>query len=133
MTFYEHYSLINTHDPLEWPYLWFTPQELASKGDGSLLVVHDAILKLDDLRGAIGKPIIVSSAYRDPIHNAKVGGAPMSMHKFGRAFDIKLHNHDRAFLARKAEDVGFTGFGFYNSFLHVDTGRKRWWGKKWEY
>jgi hypothetical protein len=123
---YAHYSHIPVH---AWHYRWFTPRELASKGDGSLLVDHDAISKLERMREILGKPLIITSAYRDPLHNARVGGAPMSMHRFGRAFDIASQGRVRQELYQAAVEAGFTGFGFYNTFLHVDTGRKRQWGK----
>lgn len=70
----------------------------------------------------------LSSAYRCPIHNALEGGAPLSMHKFGRAFDVRLQGHQKARLIAHARAVGFTGFGInYRSFLHIDTGSKRSW------
>ncbi|TAE81881.1 MAG: hypothetical protein EAZ74_04070 [Alphaproteobacteria bacterium] len=47
------------------------PRELASKGDGSLLVNHDAIARLERMREIIDAPLIITSAYRDPLHNAK--------------------------------------------------------------
>lgn len=125
MTFYAHYSLVKKED---WPLKWFTPREIASKGNGSLLVNIDALLRLDAMRERIGKPMIINSAYRDPLYNAKVGGAPMSMHKFGRAFDVSLSGHHKSDLIRMAREVGFTGFGVnYRTFLHIDTGRARQW------
>ncbi|TAF41660.1 MAG: DUF882 domain-containing protein [Alphaproteobacteria bacterium] len=126
MMFFEHYSLISTN---AWHYRYFTPRELASKGDGSLLVNHDAIARLEHMREIMGVPLIITSAYRDPLHNAKIGGAPLSMHRFGRAFDVSIRGHDRQQLYQAALTAGFTGFGFYATFLHVDTGRKRHWGK----
>lgn len=124
--FYSHYSEIDLD---VWPWKYFHPSELASNGDGSLLVNVDAIDRLEYMREIAGKPFYISSAYRDPIWNAKVGGAPMSSHKKGIAFDISLRNHDKNELYAAAKQAGFTGFGFYNTFLHVDTGRKRSWGK----
>lgn len=44
---------------------------------------------LDNVREIYGKPIIVTSGYRPPILNAKVGGSPTSSHKYGLAADIK--------------------------------------------
>ena len=126
---YEHYSLI---DKAKWPFTWFKPVELACNDNGSLFVDEDAVQRLDNLRKLIKKPIFINSAYRNPIYNAKVGGAPMSMHKFGRAFDISLKNHNKFELERLAKQVGFTGFGYYKRFLHIDTGRKRFWGKRWD-
>jgi zinc D-Ala-D-Ala carboxypeptidase len=115
-----------------WKWPNFTPAEIASPGDGSILIHFDAMDRLQTMREIIGKPLIINSAYRDPIHNAKVGGAPLSEHKFGKAFDVSSRGHDRMALVAAAKEAGFTGIGYYNTWLHVDTGRKRQWGKVWE-
>lgn len=125
--FYNHYKEV---DLKYWNYKYFKPKEIASKGDGSLLVNIDALTRLDILRELIGKPLYITSGYRDPLHNARVGGVPYSMHKFGKAFDISIKNVDKFKLESLARLVGFTGFGYYQTFLHVDTGRPRWWGIK---
>lgn len=119
---YDHWS-----DVKQWPYRYFEPKELASRGNGSLLIDHDAISKLDAMRRMIDKPFIITSAYRDPLHNARVGGAPRSYHKQGKAFDILLRGHDRDTLQAAALEAGFGGIAFANSFLHVDTGPRRSW------
>lgn len=124
---YRHWSEVPARI---WTYQNFTPYELSSNGDGSILVNHDALAKLQRLREKVG-PLIINSAYRDPIYNARIGGAPRSMHKEGRAFDISLRNHDRTELLQAALSVGFAGVGKYQTFLHVDTGPRRSWGK-WE-
>lgn len=121
---YSHYSEIK---PENWPYRFFTPRELASRGDGSLLIDHDAIMRLDAMRETVGKPFIITSAYRDPLHNARVGGAPKSYHKRGKAFDILLSGHNPDQLKREAERAGFGGIALANSFIHVDTGPRRTW------
>ena len=122
---YTHWSHVKESD---WPARFFKPAELASRGDGSLLVVRRAIVQLDAVRAALGKPLTINSAYRDPIHNAKIGGAPLSRHKFGDAFDISLTNQDKAELFFMCREKGFTGFGMnYRTFLHVDCGPPRRW------
>jgi uncharacterized protein YcbK (DUF882 family) len=128
MTLYSHYSQVEW-DYSRWPN--FSPKEIASKGDGSLLVNEEALDTLQRARNIVEKPFIIPSAYRDPLHNARVGGAPLSQHKLGTAFDILLENHNRMDLLKACQVVGFTGFGFYSTFLHVDTGRARYWGKVW--
>jgi len=56
-----------------------------------------------------------------------VGGAPFSQH-LKLAADISTLGHDRRKLLRACRNAGFTGFGFYNTFLHIDLGRPRnWW------
>ena len=114
--FYEHWSDVPKS---AWPWHFFKPEEIASKGDGSLLVIEGALSKLEQLRTLLGRPIVILSAYRDPIHNAKVGGAPLSQHKFGKAFDIRL-TMDRDMLVRCAREAGFSGIGLYKTFVHVD-------------
>ena len=105
----------------DWPLAFFAPAELASRGDGSVRVVLPAGQALDTLRRRIGRPLRVLSAYRDPLHNARVGGAPRSRHKRGDAFDLDLRGLDRFELAEAARELGFTGFGRYANFLHIDT------------
>ncbi len=122
---FDHYSLV-PESIWRWPN--FGPKEIASKGNGSLLIDFDAMDKLQHARTFAGKPFIIHSAYRDELHNANVGGAPRSYHLEGKAFDIGLsgfNREDLVFILRKA---GFTGFGIhYRNFVHADTGRKREW------
>ena len=111
-----------------WQFKYFKPYEIASKGNGSVLVNFDALTALDDLRSLLGNSVSLSSAYRDPYHNAKVGGAPLSSHLKGHAFDVKLGGRDKEVIHRIAKQCGFTGFGLkYNTFIHIDMGRRREW------
>lgn len=119
-----HYSLVPKES---WHWVYFTPKELASRGNGALKINIQALDKLEWVRTQIGKPLVILSAYRDPIHNQKVGGAPYSRHLQGDAFDISLRHHDVAQLVDLCKQAGFTGFGYYPTFLHVDCGRAREW------
>lgn len=114
----EHFSELA---PADWPFRFFAPAELASRGDGSLRVVLPAAAALDELRLRLRCPLRVLSAYRDPLHNARVGGAPRSRHKQGDAFDLALAGLNRHELAEAAAELGFTGFGRYANFLHLDA------------
>lgn len=125
--FYSHYSKVPKK---VWRWKNFTPKELASNGDGSLLINFKALDKLQKVRDLINKPLKINSAYRDPLYNAKIGGAPLSQHKYGTAFDISLKGHNKWQLLKICKEVGFKGFGFYNTFLHVDDRKKKaQWGK----
>ena len=117
-------------NPARWPWPHFAPRELASRGDGSVRTRIEAGDMLERLRQLLGRPLIVNSAYRDPLHNARAGGAPLSRHKAGDAFDITLEGLNRFELADAAAEAGFTGMGKYQTFLHVDArpGHALWFG-----
>ena len=116
-----------------WPWTSFSPREIACKGTGSILVNEVALNKLQALRNLLNKPLILTSAYRSPEHNKKVGGAKNSRHMKGDAFDVRMDNHDPHEFERAARAVGFTGFGYYpkSGFMHIDTGPARTWGTPW--
>lgn len=133
----DHWNQISN----QWPD-WctdFSPHELATKGQrqgeahGSLRVHLPTLRKLQELRTAVGRPMITNSAYRSPAYNRRIGGASRSQHVDGKAFDISMANHDPHVFERRAKAVGFTGFGYYpqSNFMHIDTGRVRWWGTRW--
>ena len=115
-----------------WPH--FAPREVASRGDGSLRVSTALLDFLERLRAELGgRPLAVTSCYRDPLHNARVGGAPLSRHKVSDACDIRIGGHDRRELAGAAEMLGARGIGRYINFIHVDLrpGRPaRWYGSR---
>jgi len=77
----------------------------------------DAIQRLRDLMAA---PLTIDSGHRCALHNARVGGAPLSQHK-SLAFDVRLAGHDALCLRNRAREAGFTGFGYGNTFLHLDV------------
>lgn len=111
----------------------FSPQEMACRGTGKLAVDERSMDALLALRRAIGRPIIVQSAYRSPEHNARVGGARKSQHLQARAFDISMSNHDPFLFEMLAQKHGFRGVGHYpkQNFMHIDTREApaRWHGK----
>ena len=122
---FEHFNEI----PLNgWPYRYFRPNEVACKGTGKILVNEDALAALDNLRTHLGHSIRLSSAYRSPYHNSKIGGAPRSSHLEGHAFDVQLQGRDKETIRNVAQQVGFKGFGMrYQTFIHIDMGRRRTW------
>jgi zinc D-Ala-D-Ala carboxypeptidase len=130
MTAYEHFADVPT---ARWRWASFSPREIACKGTGKVLVNEDALDKLQALRDRLSKPLILTSAYRSPEHNRRVGGAKNSRHMQGDAFDVRMDNHDPFEFEAAARAVGFTGFGFYpkSGFMHIDTGPAREWGARW--
>lgn len=80
--------------------------------------------KLEELRTKLEMPLRVNSGYRSPEHNTEVGGAPNSMH-LQFATDIcpyiPIVTMDILdFINELAEDLGFSGIGRYNTFVHLD-------------
>ena len=48
------------------------------------------LMILEPLREAIGKPISITSGYRNPHLNKSIGGSVISQHCFGQAIDFKV-------------------------------------------
>lgn len=127
---YAHFSQVDKKD---WRWPSFSPREIACKGTGELVVDDNALDRLQALREYLGKPLILTSAYRSAAHNKRVGGAKGSKHMEGIAFDVRMDNHDPHEFEAAARAMGFTGFGYYpkSGFLHIDTGPARAWGTPW--
>lgn len=91
-------------------------------------------MNLEKLRAYLGAPITITSGYRTPEYNRKVGGAPRSQHVEGRAADIRVQGLSPAQVAAKIEeliangDMAQGGIGIYNSWVHYDIRgvRVRW-------
>lgn len=120
---YSHWSEAEW-DFSRWPN--FHPKEFSSPDNGQLYWWPEFFDKLQAVRRALGKPIKLNSAHRSWRHNLAVGGAPRSEHK-RMAVDISLRGHNRFHLLAACRAAGFTGFGYAQTFLHVDLGRKRFW------
>lgn len=96
-----------------------------------MAISPEAQAALDRLTQSWGQPLSVTSGYRDPATNARVGGARNSQHTHGNAFDISVAGmspEQRLALATAARNAGFQGFGFYDNSLHFDVGAPRAWG-----
>jgi uncharacterized protein YcbK (DUF882 family) len=76
----------------------------------------------------------IISAYRSPKTNQKLrsnskGVAKRSLHMQGKAMDIRLPGTDLKSLRKAVMALKAGGVGYYpkSNFLHVDTGRVRYW------
>ena len=85
----------------------------------------DLVMKLQHMRGELGRSITVDSGCRCPEHNLRVGGATHSEHMMGDGADIRVANTLDAYLyMRAAFNAGFQRLGFGktkkgNLLMHV--------------
>lgn len=78
---------------------------------------------LDKVREAFGKAIIVTSGFRSPRLNKRIGGAPDSQHMKGQAADIRPHDiKELRQLFATIRKVG----GFDQLILEEPEGRTPW-------
>lgn len=84
------------------------------------------------LRAEVG-PLIVTSGYRSPAWNRRIGGAQRSLHMTARALDLSSRSVPAKELHRiwlrlvKEGRVGDGGLGLYPNWVHIDLGRPRRW------
>ena len=96
------------------------------------VMLHPFLLeKLEKLRKIIERPIYITSGYRCFAYNRKVGGVANSYHLIGLAADIKVKDINLMEFLAYAEEIDFSGIGFYEKrhFLHLDvrpTIKARW-------
>ncbi len=99
-----------------------------------------ALEMMNEVGRIMGIRLNCSSGFRHPYYNTYLrhvkngfdsGVAKNSQHKSGKAMDmnsIGRNNPRKAEFVRLCKQVGFQGFGSYNSFTHCDLGPARSWG-----
>jgi uncharacterized protein YcbK (DUF882 family) len=97
---------------------------------------RDLLDLLYALRLSLGEPgeFEIISAYRSPKTNRMLrsnsdGVAKRSLHMQGKAIDIRVCSCDLVKLRKTAVSLKGGGVGYYpkSNFVHVDTGRVRYW------
>jgi uncharacterized protein YcbK (DUF882 family) len=93
----------------------------------------DILHQLQQATGGTG-PYEIISAYRSPRTNEMLrsnsnGVAQRSLHMEGRAIDVRLRGIETRKLREAALRLQAGGVGYYqrSNFIHVDTGRVRFW------
>lgn len=92
--------------------------------------------RLEIVREAIGKPLKITSGYRTPENNKRIGGATNSYHLQGKAADVHVDGmtgHQISDLVQqliKDGKISEGGVGTYDNFCHIDIRdhRARWTG-----
>lgn len=103
-------------------YLYFKTSDFDCQETGENEMDPEFIRKVDELRSALGRPLIVTSGYRSPTHSLEAKKEKPGTHAQGIACDIKVSNGaERRALVKQAFYLGFTGIGVAKTFVHVDT------------
>lgn len=78
---------------------------------------------LERIRAHFGHPIVIISGTRCDVHNRKIGGAHGSMHRIGRAADIKIRAEHQDDVANYLESIvpDDCGIGRYDDWTHIDV------------
>ncbi|GAH08593.1 unnamed protein product, partial [marine sediment metagenome] len=66
------------------------------------------------------KPIRITSGYRCPAENKKVGGHSNSAHLLGKAADIQVKGMSTITLAMMASKIKGIRIGMYPNHIHID-------------
>lgn len=97
------------------------------QGSGQMMQ-NKILMMLDKARELYGKPMHITSGFRTPAHNEKVGGKMPdengnggSSHLRGLAVDIACtQSRDRFDLIDSLLEVGFVRLGIADTFIHAD-------------
>jgi uncharacterized protein YcbK (DUF882 family) len=77
---------------------------------------------IDELRERCGFPFTITSGYRDITHPVEAKKAVGGTHTQGIAADIAVRSGAEKYtIVKHAMELGFTGIGVANTFVHVDT------------
>ena len=112
----------------------FTAKEFACPETGEALVSCDLVVMLDKARTFAATPFTITSGYRSPAHNRKVGGVPGSAHTKGLAADIAAPNNKaRHDIVRGLIEAGCVRIGIGKGFVHADVDLDKPWPRLWTY
>lgn len=117
----------------------FYSTEFDCHGSGccSETLVNEKLIEyVEQIRVHFDAPVNITSPYRCPTHNSRIGGAVGSRHSKGDAADIVVKGYSPRVVAQYAESIGILGIGLYETsadghFVHIDTRdyRSFWYGQ----
>ena len=106
----------------------FNEDEFKCKHCGKTEMRPAFMAKLQQLRNAYGKPMIITSGYRCPDHPIEAAKDKPGAHSTGQACDVAVAGNDAYQLLKLALAFEFTGIGVQQKgsgrFLHLDTLRE---------
>lgn len=108
----------------------FKVSEFACKdGSDEIPIDMELVGWLQQIRDHFGASVTITSGYRSPSHNAKIGGAVDSRHLYGRAADIVVAGHTPKEVAQYASSIGVRGIELNApyGYVHIDTRDVKYW------
>lgn len=108
---------------MEYKYFKFSEFDSPDRpGSGERYMDREFLDMLDYARDVAKLKFVITSGYRTPTHNRKVGGVSNSSHLIGRAADIKCsHVGKRYKIVASLLEAGFVRIGIARTFIHVDN------------
>jgi uncharacterized protein YcbK (DUF882 family) len=104
----------------------FNLREFECRCCGCVKLSGELIRMLEELRAALGRPVVITSGYRCKAHNAAVGGAKRSLHLAGRAADISYRPRKDSLEAAQDEMLALglisSRIGFYEFLPNLGKG-----------
>lgn len=84
------------------------------------------LMKLDNMRHELGRPIVINSGFRCEDHNRNEKGGADSSHLIGKAVDIQVPDSSFRFeIIELAMKFGIDRIGVYRSFVHLDIDKAK--------
>lgn len=113
---------------MSWTSPYFTEEEMKCRYSGISKMDAGFMDSLTKLRELYDKPMIITSAYRDPsLHPIESMKEKRGAHTYGRAVDIAVQGADALKLLQivMSTDLGFTRVGIAQKgagrFIHLDN------------
>lgn len=113
----------------------FKVREFACKDGSDEILIDDKLVNvLQHIRNTLGVSLTITSGYRTPEYNKRIGGATNSMHTKGMAADVCANGVDPlviAYIANKyLDDMGGVELGSYailnSGYVHIDVRNGFW-------
>jgi len=124
---FDKIEMLPVWEPDNWPKdRWpnFALREMNCQETGICRMNPETMDRLQQLRYKIGRPINLTSAYRDISHSIEVKKKSPGSHAQGRAVDIGCALADAYDILAIALSIGWTGIGVAQSgtkrFIHLD-------------
>lgn len=106
-------------------YRYFSKAEFDCQETGENEMSEFFIAKLSELREKYGKPMVITSGYRSPNHTIEQRKRTPGTHAQGIAADISCQGADKYRIVKLAFDLGFSGIGIDDNFIHLDISGRR--------